>query len=210
MMMCFVRAIVPDNPGARVVFDVKSTNQLGRMISAANGVPVMCKSGHSFVKRKMQETGALLGGEYSAHIFFRHRWYGFDDGLYTAARFLELMDHGSCSSQSILESLPVTCSTNELFIAVGEDEKFDLMRRIEEQADFPGATINTLDGVRVDFPAGWGLVRASNTTPNLVLRFEADSPAELDNIMENFRQLLLQVDPGLHKAVYENILLKQC
>ncbi|MEX2365277.1 MAG: phosphomannomutase/phosphoglucomutase [Pseudohongiellaceae bacterium] len=197
MMMAFIRDILPKQPQARVVFDVKSSFHLEALVTRLGGEPVMCKSGHSFVKRRMEETGALLGGEFSAHIFFRHRWFGFDDGMYTAARFLELLDKNACSSQSLLKRLPGSVSTPELYIPVSDDIKFGLIRQMQQQLQFPGATVNTLDGLRADFSNGWGLIRASNTTPCLVLRFEAETEPELARIMGEFRSKLHAFHGGL-------------
>ena len=197
LLLAFVLDILPDNPGASVVYDVKSSHHLGRVIAAQGGRGVMCKSGHSFVNRRLHETGALLGGEFSAHIFFQHRWYGFDDGLYTAARFLELMDKGATSAQALLAQLPQSCSTPELFIPVPEHEKFALMDRLGAALQFAEATLNRLDGLRADFAQGWGLIRASNTTPNLVLRFEADTHDALAAIRAQFREQLARLAPAL-------------
>ena len=196
MLLAFAMDILADNPGARIVYDVKSSHQLAQVISAFGGSGVMCRSGHSFVKQKLQETEALLGGEFSAHIFFKHRWYGFDDGMYAAARFLELMDKYQASAQDLLERMPQSFSTPELFIPVPEQEKFAVMERLVEELRFDSGNMNYLDGIRADFAHGWGLVRASNTTPNLVLRFEADSPAELEAIQSEFRTRLSALLPG--------------
>jgi phosphomannomutase/phosphoglucomutase len=195
MLLAFAMDILPDNPGARVVYDVKSSHHLARVISALEGSGVMCKSGHSFVKHKLQETDALLGGEFSAHIFFKHRWYGFDDGMYAAARFLELMDKYDASAQDLLERMPDSFSTPELFLPVAEQDKFALMARLVEELHFDTGNLNYLDGIRADFAHGWGLVRASNTTPNLVLRFEADSPEDLASIQTDFRSRLAAILP---------------
>jgi len=197
MLLAFVMDILPDNPGASVVFDVKSSHHLARVITAAEGKPVMCKSGHSFVKKKLVETEALLGGEFSAHIFFKHRWYGFDDGLYAAARFLELMGKYQASADDLLDRMPQSYSTPELFAAVPDADKFALMARLQAELSFAGASLNFLDGIRADFEHGWGLVRASNTTPNLVLRFEADNAAALQDIKASFRTALQQLAPEL-------------
>ncbi len=197
LLLAFAMDILPDNPGASVVYDVKSSHHLARVISACEAHGVLCKSGHSFVKQKLQETDALLGGEFSAHIFFRHRWYGFDDGLYAAARFLELMDKYQASAQDLLERMPQSCSTLELFLPVAEADKFALMERLVKKLRFAGASLNHLDGIRADFPKGWGLVRASNTTPNIVLRFEADSPADLAVVQDRFRTRLSRLIPGV-------------
>jgi len=197
MLLAFAMDILPENPGARIVFDVKSSHHLGRVISACGGSPVMCKSGHSYVKRQVLESDALLGGEFSAHLFFRHRWYGFDDGMYVAARFLELMDKYAATAQDLLNRLPQSFSTPELFVPVSEQNKFDLMQRLVTELRFPGASLNYLDGIRADFKEGWGLIRASNTTPNLVLRFEADDAESLKRIQLDFRTALLQLMPRL-------------
>ncbi len=197
MLLAFAMDVLVDNPGARIVYDVKSSHHLAHVISAFEGSGVMCKSGHSYVKQKLHETDALLGGEFSAHIFFKHRWYGFDDGMYAAARFLELMDKYQASAQDLLERMPESFSTPELFIAVPEAEKFAVMERLVEELRFDSGNMNYLDGIRADFAHGWGLVRASNTTPNLVLRFEADSPADLKAIQDDFRSRLSVVLPGI-------------
>ena len=196
LLLAFAMDILPDNPGGRVVFDVKSSHHLGRIVTALGGVPVMCKSGHSFVKQKMVETAGLLGGEFSAHIFFKHRWYGFDDGMYAAARFLELMARYEASADELLDRMPPSSSTPELFIAVAETEKFAVMERITQSLAFADCQISLLDGVRADFGNGWALIRASNTTPNLVLRFEADNEQALLAIQQRFRAALLPLLPG--------------
>jgi phosphomannomutase/phosphoglucomutase len=196
MLLAFAMDVLVDNPGARIVYDVKSSHHLAHVISAFGGSGVMCKSGHSYVKQKLHETDALLGGEFSAHIFFKHRWYGFDDGMYAAARFLELMAKYQASAQDLLERMPESFSTPELFIPVPEAEKFAVMERLVEELRFDSGNLNYLDGIRVDFAHGWGLVRASNTTPNLVLRFEADSPADLKAIQDDFRSRLAILLPG--------------
>jgi phosphomannomutase/phosphoglucomutase len=197
MLLAFVMDVLPDNPGASVVFDVKSSHHLDRVIRASGGRPVMCKSGHSYVKRKLQETAALLGGEFSAHIFFKHRWYGFDDGMYTAARFLELLDKYQVSADQLFDRLPQSFSTPELFIPVAEEDKFPLMTHLQASLRFEGAALNYLDGIRADFEQGWGLIRASNTTPNLVLRFEADTALALPAIQTRFRSALQLLAPQL-------------
>jgi len=197
LLYAFVQDLLPDHPGARVVYDVKSSHHLPTAIRALGGKPVMCKSGHSFVKQKLQETDALFGGEYSAHVFFKHRWYGFDDGLYVGARFLELMDRQGCTAKDLRSRMPVSVSTPELFVPVAEEEKFRLMDLILAGLKLPGATLNYLDGIRADFANGWGLIRASNTTPNLVMRFEADSSAMLAEIEALFARELRSLLPQL-------------
>jgi phosphomannomutase/phosphoglucomutase len=197
MLLAFAMDILQDNPGAHIVYDVKSSHHLANVITAAQGIPVMCKSGHSYVKQKLRETDALLGGEYSAHIFFKHRWYGFDDGMYAAARFLELMDKYDASAEQLLNKLPPSISTPELFVPVPEEAKFRLVDMFREHMRFDHARMNYLDGVRADFDFGWGLVRASNTTPSLVLRFEADSAAQLQFIESMFRTAINGLAPEL-------------
>jgi len=197
LLLAFAIDILPDNPGARIVYDVKSSHHLSRIVTALGGKPVMCKSGHSFVKQKLVETDALLGGEFSAHLFFKHRWYGFDDGMYAAARFLALMDRYDATADALMEHMPPSCSTPELFIAVSEAEKFTLMQRIKAALTFNDAHVSLLDGVRADFDHGWGLIRASNTTPSLVLRFEADNDTALLQIQQLFRTALHKLLPGV-------------
>ncbi len=202
LLMLFIRAILPkyQNPGEEkpsVVFDVKCSNLLVPMIQALNGKPVINRSGHSFMKQTMLETGAVVGAEFSAHVFIKDRWYGFDDGMYVAARFLELLAAGSDDAETMLQSLPASIVTPELRIAVSDDRKFDLMERIARVAKFPNGTVNLLDGVRADFKDGWGLIRASNTTPALLLRFEANSEQSLHAIQQLFRELLRKVDNQL-------------
>ena len=182
------------------MFDVKCSSLLARIIRESGGQPVMSRSGHSFMKLRMRETGAVLGGEFSAHIFIRDQWYGFDDGLYVGARFLELICRQGKTVDALLDSLPPSVSTPELRIEVEEHEKFALMDRIAGFADFPGASVSSIDGIRADFPRGWGLVRASNTTPAILLRFEAEDQVTLEQIMNNFRQLLEKADSRLGGA----------
>jgi len=197
ILLAFTADILPENPGAPVVYDVKSSRRIPQLINALGGTPVMCKSGHSFVKKQMQETQALLGGEYSAHLFFRHRWYGFDDGQYVAARFLELMDKNACSADELVAGQPASCHTPELQIPVSEEDKFSVMGTLIEHLAIPGATLSHLDGIRADTDTAWGLVRASNTTPCLVLRFEAETPEALAAIRAQFRTGIHSLLPAL-------------
>jgi phosphomannomutase / phosphoglucomutase len=202
LLMLFIRAIVPlyHRPNARhpnVVFDVKCSNLLSALIEENGGVPVMSRSGHSFMKQAMQDTDAVVGAEFSAHVFIKDRWFGYDDGMYAAARFLEILAAGPLSAEQLLQSLPKSVVTPELRINVSDEEKFTLMALIAERVDFPQARINTLDGVRADFSHGWGLIRASNTTPALLLRFEADTVETLQQIQQMFRGLLSRVDNSL-------------
>jgi phosphomannomutase/phosphoglucomutase len=197
LMMLFARDVVSRNPGADVVFDVKCSRNLAQVISENGGRPVLWKTGHAFMKEKMLETGALLGGEFSGHIFFGERWFGFDDGLYAAARLAEILSTYGESLDEAVAGLPATVNTPEILIPVDEGYKFRLMEAITRQADFPNGRLNTLDGLRVDFPSGWGLVRASNTSAALTARFEADSEEELESIKQQFRDLIDSVDPSL-------------
>jgi len=201
LLMLFAEDIVTRNPGADIVFDVKCTRQLPQLISRLGGRPVMWKSGHSMIKAKMRETQALLGGEMSGHVFFQERWYGFDDGLYAAARLLELISMLAVDRDGIntlFGRYPTGLNTPEINLTVGEQRKFALIEALQHNADWgEQARITSIDGIRVDYPDGWGLVRASNTTPVLVLRFEADSAAGLERIRQLFRSQLAAVAPDL-------------
>ena len=201
LLMLLVRHIVPRYDHPKVVFDVKCSNLLAGEVTRHGGLPVMSRSGHSFMKQMMQETGAVIGGEFSAHIFIKDRWFGYDDGLYVAARFLEILAADPQSADAMLQSLPRSVVTPELRIDVDEAHKFELMGRISQLASFPEAHVNHLDGVRADFADGWGLIRASNTTPALLLRFEAGSHQSLQPIVEAFRDLLKQADPLLDFSI---------
>lgn len=197
LLLLLIEDILPRHPGAKVIYDVKCSARLPQTIERLGGEPIMHRSGHSFMKQKMQETGAVLGGEFSAHVFIRDRWYGFDDGLYAAARALEVIRASGETASRQLARFGRPPATPELKVPVAEARKFELMRRIIELADFPAGRVNLLDGLRVDFADGWGLVRASNTSPALLLRFEAASDAALKRIMQQFRSLLLQADESL-------------
>ena len=194
--MLFAADVLSRNPGAEIIFDVKSTRNLFSWITRHGGRPLLWKTGHSFIKKKMQETGAPLAGEMSGHIFFKDRWYGFDDGLYAGARMLELLSRVDDASK-LLESLPDSISTPELNMALEkEGDNHRLIEKLQENARFEGATdVNTIDGLRVEYPDGFGLMRASNTTPVLVLRFEGDTQAALARIQEDFRRVLLESKP---------------
>ncbi|MHB8454591.1 MAG: phosphomannomutase/phosphoglucomutase [Acidiferrobacterales bacterium] len=196
-MILYARDVLSRHQGAEIIYDVKSSRTLEAAIREAGGRPLLWRTGHSFIKAKLKESGALLAGEMSGHIFFKERWYGFDDGLYAGARLLELLSRDSRAPAEIFSSLPNTLNTPELHIKFGEGEHFALIKKLVGRAHFPGARVTTLDGLRVDFPDGFGLVRASNTTPVLVLRFEADNAAALARIQDQFRALLEEVRPGL-------------
>lgn len=197
LMMLFAKDVVSRNPGADIVFDVKSTRRLNALISSCGGRPVMCKSGHSHIRNKMVETGAMLGGELSGHIFFKERWFGFDDGVYSAVRLIEIMSIRDQSLDDIFSTFPESFSTPEIRIAVPEDKKFSLVKRLTDSGEWGNGKVSTLDGVRVDFAKGWGLVRASNTAAALTLRFEADDAESLATVQNVFKQQLLQVDSSL-------------
>lgn len=197
LLMLFAKDVVSRNPGADIIFDVKCTRRLIALISGYGGRPVMWKTGHSLIKRKMKETGALLAGEMSGHVFFKERWFGFDDGIYSAARLLEILSQDQRDSEHVFSAFPSDISTPEINITVTEDSKFAIIEALQRDAQWGEGNITTLDGVRVDYPKGWGLVRASNTTPVLVLRFEADTEEELERIKTVFRNQLKAVDSSL-------------
>jgi phosphomannomutase/phosphoglucomutase len=185
------------HPGGEIIYDVKCSRTLDAEIRKAGGKATMWKTGHSLIKAKLRETGALLAGEMSGHIFFKERWFGFDDGLYTAARLLELLSRDARPTREIFAALPNTVNTPELNLKFPEGEHFTVIKELVERARFPDAKLTTIDGLRADFADGFGLVRASNTTPVLVLRFEADNQAALERIQDRFRELILSVRPGI-------------
>jgi len=194
-LVLFARDVLDRNPGATIIYDVKCSRHVGLSVEAAGGVPLMWKTGHSLVKAKLAETGAPLAGEMSGHIFFKERWYGFDDGLYTGARLLEIVsrDADPCA---VLEALPQDVSTPELKLEMEEGQPFTLVQALQEQGQFPGANrVITIDGVRAEYPDGFGLARPSNTTPVVVLRFEAQTPAALERIQADFRRELSKLAP---------------
>jgi len=199
VLMLFARDVLSRQPGATVIYDVKCTSHLKGQILDSGGSPLMWRTGHSLIKAKMRETGAELAGEMSGHFFFKERWYGFDDGIYAAARLLEILsgDLQGRTPEEIFAALPQSVSTPELKVAMAEGEPYRFMDKFRQQADFEDATLTTIDGVRADWLDGWGLVRASNTTPVLVLRFEANDAAALKRIQQIFRKWLLIVDAGL-------------
>lgn len=197
LMMLLAKDVVSRNPGADIIFDVKCSRRLPALISGYGGRPIMWKTGHSLMKAKLKQTGALLAGEMSGHIFYKERWYGFDDGLYSAARLLEIIAMDTRTSEQIFAAFPTSHSTPELTIDVTDDSKFKIINTLLNAAQWGEGKVNTLDGVRVDYPKSWGLVRASNTTPTLVLRFEGDSQEELQAVIEIFRNQLLAIEPSL-------------
>ena len=196
-LMLFAADVLSRNPGAEIIFDVKSTRNLFGWIREHGGKPTLWKTGHSLVKAKMRETGALLAGEMSGHVFFKERWYGFDDGLYAGARLLEILSRTSDPSAT-LNALPDAVCTPELHIHTSEGENHALLAQLRQTAQFTGAReIITLDGLRVEYADGFGLARPSNTTPVIVLRFEADSAAALHRIQDDFRRIFRQAAPHL-------------
>jgi phosphomannomutase/phosphoglucomutase len=197
LLMLFAKDVVSRNPGSDVVYDVKCTRHLNSVISSFGGRPILCRSGHSYVKQKIQQTDAVLGGELSGHICFSERWYGFDDGLYSAARLLEIVGAQTESLQELLNEFPISVSTPEIQLFVSETEKFEIVEQFNQLANFEGGTATTIDGVRIDFADGWGLVRASNTNPCLTLRFEADDQKSLERIKNLFKEKLHIIDDTL-------------
>jgi phosphomannomutase/phosphoglucomutase len=199
LLMLFAKDVLSRNPGASIIYDVKCTGKLQALVLEAGGSPIMWRTGHSLIKAKMRETDAALAGEMSGHFFFKERWFGFDDGIYAAARLLEILagDPERRAPQAIFDELPNSVSTPELKIEMAEGEHYAFIERFQAIAKFDGARLTTIDGMRADWPDGWGLVRASNTTPVLVLRFDADTKAALTRIQGVFREQLLALDPKL-------------
>jgi phosphomannomutase/phosphoglucomutase len=197
LLMLFAQDVVGRNPGADVIYDVKCSRHLNTLISDLGGRPILWKTGHPNLTTKLRETGALLAGEFSGHIYFGERWYGFDDALYAAARLLEIMGSADGSADVLFDRFPKSCSTPELRIAATERDKVTVMTELAATADFGDGTLTTIDGLRVDYPDGWGLIRAANTRPALTLRFEADSEAALQRIAGVFQTQLAQIDPQL-------------
>ncbi|ROZ64577.1 phosphomannomutase/phosphoglucomutase [Ramlibacter sp. WS9] len=194
-MMLFARDVLSRVPGGTILFDVKCTQRLAPAIREAGGTPLMYKTGHSLIKAKMKEIDSPLGGEMSGHIFFKERWFGFDDGTYAGARLLEILSRSEDPS-AVLDGLPTSFSTPELNVQCAEGEPHTLVERLVTRADFKApAEVSTIDGLRVDWPDGFGLIRASNTTPVLVLRFEGQTPEALHRIEELMLGLLRAVKP---------------
>ena len=194
-MMLFAKEVLSRNPGAQIIYDVKCTRNLGKYVKEHGGQPLMWKTGHSLVKAKLKETGAPLAGEMSGHIFFKDRWFGFDDGLYTGARLLEILSKEQDPNKT-LNDLPNAICTPELQLACAEGEPFAILESIKANATFPTSeSINTIDGVRVEYADGFGLARPSNTTPVVVMRFEADSEEAIARIQNEFKIALLAAKP---------------
>ncbi|MDB5727132.1 MAG: phosphomannomutase/phosphoglucomutase, partial [Noviherbaspirillum sp.] len=194
-LMLFAQDVLKRHPGREILYDVKCTRHIGPWVRKHGGVPLMWKTGHSLVKAKMRETGAPLGGEMSGHVFFKDRWYGFDDGLYAGARMLELLSRMDDPS-AVLNALPQSSSTPELHLQLAEGENVALIEKLQRDARFPGAQeVITIDGLRVEYEDGFGLARSSNTTPVVVMRFEGDSAQALQRIQDQFRQAILAAKP---------------
>ena len=196
-LILFARDILKQTPGAHIIYDVKCSQTVEAEIRRAGGRPEMWKTGHSFIKARLRETGAELAGEMSGHVFFNDHWYGFDDGLYAAVRLLHILANDERNATEIFADLPDTVNTPELGLTMDEGEHYKLIDKLIANAEFPDARVNKIDGLRVDFDNGFGLVRASNTTPKLVLRFEADDETNLEAIMQRFRNLINKTRPGL-------------
>ncbi len=196
-MILFSESVLKQNPGAQIIYDVKCSQLLAKSIEKAGGKPVMWKTGHSFMKKKMKECGAPLAGEMSGHIFFNDRWDGFDDGIYAAARMCELLGKEELSPRQIFQSIPNTVNTPEMKIDLQEGEPFKIVEELVHSAVFEDAEVSFIDGLRVDFQDGFGLVRASNTTPSLIMRFESASNITLNRIINRFRDELKNIRSDL-------------
>lgn len=196
-MMLYAQDVLSRNPGAIIIYDIKCTTHLARWIKQHGGEPLMWRTGHSLIKAKLKETGAPLAGEMSGHIFFKDRWYGFDDGIYTAARLLEILSKDKRDADTVFNSLPDSVNTPELNVHMREGEHHAFVQKLVQQARFANALVTTIDGLRVDFNDGFGLVRASNTTPSLVIRFEALNDTALKRIQDEFRSRMLLISPDM-------------
>lgn len=196
-LMLFARDVLKNNPGAKVIYDVKCSHHLAEDVTAHGGEPIMSRTGHSIIKNKMQEEGALLAGDLSGHIFFKDRWYGFDDALYSAARLLEILVECERPASEVFAELPGGVVTPEMQIPMSEEQHQPFMQQISAAANFADAEIITLDGLRANFSNAWGLIRPSNTTPSIVVRFEGDDDASLEEVKEKFRLLIKSVDGNI-------------
>lgn len=197
-MMIYAKDILSTNKNEKIVYDVKSSKDLANIVKEYEGIPVICRTGHSYIKMKMKETSAILGGEMSGHIFFKDRWYGFDDGIYAGLRMLEIVSCNNKTSSEIFSELPKSYSTPEINIPVDKDGfQHEFMKKFSCSATIKDAEITKIDGVRADFENGWGLIRASNTTPCLVMRFEAKSEEMLKSIQDIFIKEIFKIDSSL-------------
>ena len=196
-LMIFAEEILSRLPNSKIIFDVKCTKNLAEVIQAAGGIPIMCRTGHSIIKNKMLEEQAPLAGEMSGHIFFKDQWFGFDDGLYVGSRLLKILADQEKSCNDFFADLPDSINTPELKLPISEQEKAPFMYRLVHEATFGEKQRITIDGLRVEFDYGWGLIRPSNTSPYLILRFEADTKENLEKIKQVFRSQLLMLDSKL-------------
>ena len=196
-MIMFSRQVIQSSPNAKIVFDVKCSKLLSDEIEKLKGKPLICKTGHTFIKQKIRETDALLGGEMSGHIFFNDRWPGFDDGIYAGARMLEII--ANSEQEDLFVTVPNMLSTPEINIPAADEEKFQIVKTFIENSNFNDAKIVSIDGIRVEFEKGWGLLRPSNTSPCLVLRFEAETNDDLNKIKEIFYLGLKSIKPNINK-----------
>lgn len=196
-MMLFAKNVLGSKPHAEIIYDVKCSRHLEAQIVKYGGKPILWKTGHSLIKRKLKETGAMLAGEMSGHIFFNDRWFGFDDALYAASRLIEILSIDSKNSAEVFSEFPDSINTPEITIDLADIENTLFMEHLFSVANFSDGKINKIDGMRVEFIDGWGLVRASNTMPQLTLRFEADNTEALARIQSQFKHLLIQVKPDL-------------
>ena len=197
LLMLFAQDVLSRNAGAKVIYDVKCTRFLKNVIEEAGGEPVMWKTGHSLMKAKMRQTGAPLGGEGSGHIYFNERWFGFDDALYAAARLLEILAKSDATSAELFEELPEGMSSEEINVPVPDKVKFKLIDALIAKGQFGDGEINTIDGLRVDYEKRWLLARASNTTPSIVVKFEADNEISLEAVKDKLRKQLLRIAPKI-------------
>ncbi len=197
LMVLFARELLQLHRGAEILFDVKCSRILPEVIERHGGKATMWKSGHSLIKARLRETGAILAGEMSGHLFFNDRWGGFDDGIYAGARLCELLARSESRPDEVFQSIPDTINTPELRLEMNEGEPRQLVEELIRAAQFDNATVNTMDGLRVDFDDGFGLLRASNTTPAITMRFEADNQNRLAAIQQKFRELFASVRPGI-------------
>ena len=202
-MMLYAQQILKESPNCKIVFDVKCSKNLSSVIQENGGTPIMYKTGHSLLKAEMIRQKAQLAGEMSGHIFFKHKWYGFDDALYTATRLLEILANTDRTSEQLFKQFPDLASTPELNLEVPEEKKFQIMQILSKNSkiyhEFKNANIITIDGLRVEFEHGWGLVRASNTTACLVIRFEANTKKDLSNVQDIFKDFILKYCPALNQ-----------
>jgi phosphomannomutase/phosphoglucomutase len=203
LLLMLAQHLLVEQPGATILYDVKSTSLLEEVIDRAGGTPVMTPSGHSVIKNLMREHDAMLAGEMTGHFFFRDRWYGFDDALYSAARLLELLaaDPLERTPTEVFAALPSRVSTPEIIVEMAEGESHPFIEQLQANIQLDNGKLSTVDGVRIDYPYGWGLVRASNTVPGLTLRFEANSKEELEQIKQLITQQMLQIKPTLSLSI---------